>query len=205
MLILLPQITQILRFCLKKNLKIARARAWGLTVASRRKPAEFWSQTYIEEWAQPPVPPPSSYFGGVPKHSQPKWLQYILFKPSQFAIKHCTCLVAASAMSHLTPVILQPINPTFPLIFPVFIATVRSVATGENLHRPYFEMKKMDQNQVWRFVEERLAAYRGGSFLTRHILPSEISRSSGPDHSLRLYFDPVGPYSDHRAIPLNLQ
>jgi hypothetical protein len=28
----------------KKNLRIARARAYTLTVSSRGKPAEFWSQ-----------------------------------------------------------------------------------------------------------------------------------------------------------------
>jgi hypothetical protein len=44
LLILLPQISSILRFFIYKNLKIARSRAYALTVASRRKPSEFWSQ-----------------------------------------------------------------------------------------------------------------------------------------------------------------
>jgi len=33
-----------MHFFVKKNLRIARARAYALTVASRKKPAEFWSQ-----------------------------------------------------------------------------------------------------------------------------------------------------------------
>jgi hypothetical protein len=32
-----------MNFFVKKNLRIARARAYALTVASRKKPAEFWS------------------------------------------------------------------------------------------------------------------------------------------------------------------
>lgn len=43
-MILLPQISSILRFFIYKNLKIARSRAYALTVASRGKPSEFWSQ-----------------------------------------------------------------------------------------------------------------------------------------------------------------
>lgn len=44
MIILLPQISSILRFFIYKNLKLARSRAYALTVASRDKPDEFWSQ-----------------------------------------------------------------------------------------------------------------------------------------------------------------
>lgn len=41
-MLLLPQLGAILRFFMLKNLRIARARAYNLTVASRGKPAEFW-------------------------------------------------------------------------------------------------------------------------------------------------------------------
>lgn len=47
LLILLPQLSSILRFFIYKNLKIARSRAYALTVSSRRKPVEFWSQVSI--------------------------------------------------------------------------------------------------------------------------------------------------------------
>lgn len=47
LLILLPQLSSILRFFIYKNLKISRSRAYALTVSSRRKPAEFWSQVRI--------------------------------------------------------------------------------------------------------------------------------------------------------------
>lgn len=44
LLILLPQLSSILRFFIYKNLKLARSRAYALTVSSRGKPHEFWSQ-----------------------------------------------------------------------------------------------------------------------------------------------------------------
>lgn len=47
------QITNILRFFLSKNIRIARDRAWDQTVASRGKGSEFW-QPYVEEFAVPP-------------------------------------------------------------------------------------------------------------------------------------------------------
>lgn len=47
LLILLPQLSSILRFFIYKNLKLARSRAYALTVSSRRKPAEFWSQVSV--------------------------------------------------------------------------------------------------------------------------------------------------------------
>lgn len=60
MLILLPQISSILRFFVYKNLKLARSRAYALTVSSRRKPPQFWNQVgrgpfvpdYDRVWSQ---------------------------------------------------------------------------------------------------------------------------------------------------------
>ena len=47
LLILVPQISSILRFFIYKNLRIARSRAYALTVSSRGKPREFWSQVSV--------------------------------------------------------------------------------------------------------------------------------------------------------------
>jgi hypothetical protein len=47
------QLTLILRFFLAKNLRIARARAWELTLKSRGKDDDFWGP-YTEEWEEPP-------------------------------------------------------------------------------------------------------------------------------------------------------
>lgn len=48
------QITFILQFFLKRNIRIARDRAWDQTVASRGKGSDFW-QPYVEEWQNPPL------------------------------------------------------------------------------------------------------------------------------------------------------
>jgi hypothetical protein len=89
-LFILPQLTSLIHYFLKRNLRIARARAWDLTVQSRGKPAEFWSKGYIEEWEQPP-----GIGGGEGKgtkgEQQEKWLSWLLFWPSQMALRHCEC------------------------------------------------------------------------------------------------------------------
>jgi hypothetical protein len=47
------QVTHIMRFFLRRNIGIARDRAWDQTVASRGKGPDFW-QPYVEEWENPP-------------------------------------------------------------------------------------------------------------------------------------------------------
>lgn len=89
LLILLPQISSILRFFIYKNLKIARSRAYALTVSSRRKPAEFWSQGYIEEWVSPPRPPLGVSVQGDHKSKEAKWISWILWWPTQLVLRHC--------------------------------------------------------------------------------------------------------------------
>ena len=46
--------TYIMQFFLRRNIGIARDRAWDQTVASRGKGPEFW-KPYVEEWENPPV------------------------------------------------------------------------------------------------------------------------------------------------------
>lgn len=48
------QFWYILRFFLSKNIRIARERAFALTIEARNKPASFWGP-YVEEWEAPPV------------------------------------------------------------------------------------------------------------------------------------------------------
>jgi hypothetical protein len=79
----------MLKFFIKKNLRIARGRAYNLTLTSRRKPAEFWSQSYYEEWARPPQPTrEQARAWGARKHREP-WISWMLWWPSQMAIKQC--------------------------------------------------------------------------------------------------------------------
>jgi hypothetical protein len=47
------QLETILRFFLRRNIAVARERAYAQTVASRGKGADFWG-SYVEEWPNPP-------------------------------------------------------------------------------------------------------------------------------------------------------
>lgn len=57
--------------------------------------------------------------------------------------------------------LLLPLSPTLPLLSPVFTSVLRGITTAEYLHQPYFDIKGMDRDAVWRWIEERKWAYRG--------------------------------------------
>lgn len=176
LLILLPQISSILRFFIYKNLKLARSRAYALTVSSRRKPSEFWSQVghpehdmsslahvqgYIEEWTSPPVPPRGSQSADSHGRKEAKIISWLLWWPTQLFFRHCEHLTSQREDTTDMSDLLLPLSPNLPLIAPVLTSFLRSLTTAEYLHRPYFDIKGMDSNAVWRWVEERKWAYRG--------------------------------------------
>lgn len=78
------QMTQILRFFLARNMRIARDRAWDQTVASRGKGPDFW-RPYVEEWEHPPVVKRSEFvkrwFGG--------WFGLFMIKRGMFGFVLC--------------------------------------------------------------------------------------------------------------------
>ncbi|KAK4684346.1 hypothetical protein P7C73_g5836, partial [Tremellales sp. Uapishka_1] len=150
LLILLPQVSSILRFFILKNLRLARSRAYALTVASRGKPAEFWSQGYIEEWASPPSGGPQSSLEKSSRKDdrrsrQETWISWVLWWPTQLVLRHY---------------ILLPLSPTLPLLVPLFTSTLKSLTTASYLHEPYFAVKRMSSVEVDRWIEERVWAYR---------------------------------------------
>ncbi|TYJ52735.1 hypothetical protein B9479_006669 [Cryptococcus floricola] len=145
LLMLLPQLSSILRFFIYKNLKLARSRAYALTVSSRGKPREFWSQGYIEEWAQPPVMTGTIDKNGKRMRQSSVWLSWILWWPTQLVMRKY---------------LLLPLSPTLPLLSPLLTALLKSLHTASYLHQPYFLSKNMSDEQVWRWVEERRWAYR---------------------------------------------
>ncbi|ODN90207.1 hypothetical protein L198_06225 [Cryptococcus wingfieldii CBS 7118] len=150
LLILLPQLSSILRFFIYKNLKLARSRAYALTVSSRGKPREFWSQGYIEEWAQPPVMAGTIDKNGKRMRQSSVWLSWILWWPTQLVMRKY---------------LLLPLSPTLPLLSPLLTALLKSLHTASYLHQPYFSSKNMSDEQVWRWVEERKWAYRVFGFV----------------------------------------
>ncbi|BEI99891.1 hypothetical protein CcaverHIS631_0409340 [Cutaneotrichosporon cavernicola] len=148
---LLPQLSRLLKFFIRKNLRIARGRAYNLTLTSRRKPAEFWSTSYYEEWAQPPQPTREEASAWDSRKHRVKWVSWMLWWPSQMVIKQYEF-------------ILFPLSPTLPLLVPLAIAGMRALGTAEYLHQPYFQGKHMTSDQIWRWIEERKWAYRSFGF-----------------------------------------
>ncbi|WWC86434.1 uncharacterized protein L201_001311 [Kwoniella dendrophila CBS 6074] len=149
--ILLPQLSSILRYFIYKNLKIARSRAYSLTVSSRGKPHEFWSQGYIEEWTNPPVPLKSGKLdeNGRRLRSNTYWIDWLLWWPTQLVLRKYLFL---------------PLSPQLPLLAPLVKSFLRSITTGEYLHQPYFDSKGMNNDEIWKWVEERRWAYRAFGF-----------------------------------------
>ncbi|WVN89115.1 uncharacterized protein L203_104331 [Cryptococcus depauperatus CBS 7841] len=150
LIILLPQISSILRFFIYKNLKIARSRAYSLTVSSREKPREFWSQEYIEEWAQPPqITPGDLDKNGKRVRTNAKWISWILWWPTQLLLRKY---------------LFVSLSPSLPLLSPFVTSLLKSITTAQYLHQPYFDAKNMSNDEIWRWVEERKWAYRAFGF-----------------------------------------
>ncbi|KAK2462459.1 hypothetical protein APHAL10511_005429 [Amanita phalloides] len=127
------QITWMLRFFLSKNLRISRERAWTQTVASRGKGTDFW-QPYVEEWENPP------------KVKSKKEMRLQRFLSSGLGL---------SAVR----VLLLPFD-LYPFLGVVIVAWLKALGTAEYLHKPYFQSKKMSQDQIAVFIEERKWDYR---------------------------------------------
>ncbi|CAD6580267.1 MAG: hypothetical protein TREMPRED_002700 [Tremellales sp. Tagirdzhanova-0007] len=150
LLILVPQLSSILRFFIYKNLRIARSKAYALTVSSRGKPIEFWSQGYVEEFANPPHPAPGEMSSdGKHRRVESKWLSWLLWWPTQLLLRHY---------------VLLPLSPSLPLLAPMLTSSLRSLTFAEYLHQPYFVAKRMTPGEVWLWVEERRWAYRAFGF-----------------------------------------
>lgn len=86
---MLPQLSYILNYFIKRNLRLARSRAYDLTVKSRGKPDSFWSKSYVEEWEQPPIIKGLNDAKGTKAARQEGYLSWVLWWPSQMLIRHC--------------------------------------------------------------------------------------------------------------------
>ncbi|GLB43805.1 hypothetical protein LshimejAT787_1403170 [Lyophyllum shimeji] len=136
LLLLGSQITYILRFFLSRNIRIARDRAWTQTVVSRGKGPDFW-QPYVEEWDVPPV-----------VRLEPAWERFVK-----------RWLGGWVGLFVVRRVILFPFN-FYPFVGIAVAAAFKALGTAHNLHRPYFEAKKMNDKQIATFIEERKWDYR---------------------------------------------
>ncbi|KAJ7030021.1 hypothetical protein C8F04DRAFT_1211833 [Mycena alexandri] len=138
-LLLGSQITNILRFLLSRNIRIARERAWEQTVASRGKGPDFWLP-YVEEWKVPPRVVVDTWTGRFEK----QWLGGV------------TLLI-------IKRVLLVPFN-FYPGVGILLAAWFKALATAHSLHRQYFSAKKMTDKEIAVFMEERKWDYRAFGF-----------------------------------------
>jgi len=134
-LILANQVTLILKFFLSKNIRIARDRAWDQTVLSRGKGPAFW-QPYVEEWAVPPL---------LTKRSWERWVGGYF---GRFVIMRG---------------LLLPLN-FYPFVGIAVGAYMKAIGTARYLHKQYFTAKKMTDDQIAVFMEERKWHYRAFGF-----------------------------------------
>jgi hypothetical protein len=140
LMIIGSQVTYILRFFLRKNIRIARDRAWDQTVASRGKGPEFW-QPYVEEWQNPPKMDLETKQDKLVE----KWLGGWF---GLFIVKR---------------VLLSPFQ-VYPFVGMAVSAWFKALGTSRFLHRRYFESKKMTKQQIAVFMEERKWDYRAFGF-----------------------------------------
>ncbi|KAJ3513073.1 hypothetical protein NLJ89_g3151 [Agrocybe chaxingu] len=134
--ILGSQVTYILQFFLRRNIRIARDRAWDQTLASRGKGPEFWGP-YVEEWRVPPTLEVDGKKQGFLEKWAGGWF-------GLFVIKN---------------VLLSPFQ-IYPFVGVAVTSWFKALGTAHILHRRYFEAKKMTPSQIAVFMEERKWDYR---------------------------------------------
>ncbi|BGP23656.1 hypothetical protein JCM10295v2_002557 [Rhodotorula toruloides] len=131
------QVSALIEFLLKRELRKSREEVYDQTVRSRGKPADWW-QPYIEEWRVPPV--------DRAKRASEKQSFYARLSSPLVRIV-------------LLRVLLTPLS-FIPGLALVVLSAIRSLMMGRLLHRSYFEAKKMTPFQVELWLAERESGYR---------------------------------------------
>ncbi|GAA6034454.1 hypothetical protein JCM8097_002733 [Rhodosporidiobolus ruineniae] len=140
--LILGQLSTLFEWFLGRELKKAREEAYEATVRSRAKEPEFWGP-YVEEWKVPPV-----------ERAQRA------AEKQNFYTKLSTPLVRVV----LLKVLLTPLS-FIPFLSLTVMAAIRSLTLGRQLHRPFFEAKKMSPFQIELWVTERQTEYRAFGFV----------------------------------------
>ena len=168
-LLLASQVSNVLKFFLYKNIRIARDRAWDQTVLSRGKGPDFWGP-YVEEWAIPPAIGRGSW----------TWEKWVGGWFGRMVIMRGVCPIPWSKLIQANTSfegVLLPLN-FYPFIGIAVGAYFKAVGTARYLHKQvshepvilrlqlmefpkYFAAKKMTEPQVAVFMEERRWYYRG--------------------------------------------
>ncbi|KAK4050948.1 hypothetical protein OIO90_004924 [Microbotryomycetes sp. JL221] len=146
--LVLGQISMMIEWALRRELKKAKEEVYVATVKSRgknplvRKGADFW-QPYTEEWSVPPIE--------RAKRAAEKQSFY-------------TRLTSPIMRIVILKVLLTPLS-FIPGLALVVTAAIRSLTTARVVHRPYFEAKKMTPFQIELWITERQIEYRTFGFV----------------------------------------
>ncbi|VDB89111.1 unnamed protein product [Peniophora sp. CBMAI 1063] len=132
------QASTLIAYFLRRNLQVARTRAWDQTVKSRHKGIDFF-QPYVEEWETPPVV------------NEDEWAALAI------ARGHILRLTVKKA-------VLMAVRYTVPFAGFLISAWFKAMDTSSYLHRPYFEAKKMSKHEIATFIAEHKWDYRGFGF-----------------------------------------
>ena len=164
------QLNVILMFFLSRNLRIARDRAWELTVQSRGKGPNFWGP-YVEEWQAPP----QVAVGGR------RWAKWVTNGVARLVIRKsiflCTLTHYYTDNNLWLIVIFAPLD-LYPLVGTLISCWLKAIGTAHYLHLPYFKSKKMTDHEVALFMEERKWDYRSTSHVRHIVVVSLISPPS---------------------------
>ncbi|GAA5913927.1 uncharacterized protein JCM6883_000120 [Sporobolomyces salmoneus] len=136
-MLVLGQVTFIVEWMLKRELKKSRTEVYDRTVQSRGKPTEFW-QPYVEEWK---VPPFDRAKRSAERQSFYKKLASPIFR----------MLVLR--------VLLTPLS-FIPGLALCVMSSIRALTLARTLHEPYFKSKRMTPSEVELWMVERQKEYR---------------------------------------------
>lgn len=141
MIFVLGQCHYIINFWLRRKLRTFRNQAYQSTVASRGKPADWWTP-YYEEWEDPPIEK-------AIRNTQKQKLYVRLASPF--------------VRIFILRIALLPLD--FVPFLGLFVsAALRSLSMGRQLHSLFFAYKKMTPLQVELWVTERQFEYRSFGF-----------------------------------------
>ncbi|GAA5874891.1 hypothetical protein JCM16303_004935 [Sporobolomyces ruberrimus] len=135
--LVLGQVTFVIEWMLKREMKKSRTEVYERTVQSRGKPLDFW-QPYVEEWKAPP-------FERAKRSSERQSFYKKLASPIFRMV--------------VLRVLLTPLS-FIPGLSLCVMSSIRSLTLARQLHEPYFKAKKMTPNEIELWMVERQKEYR---------------------------------------------
>ncbi|WFD27927.1 hypothetical protein MNAN1_002935 [Malassezia nana] len=133
-LLVLNQVNVVLNMFLGKELRRFRATAYDATVASRGKPAEFWSP-FTEEFAHPDSTDAAPVERGVRARLRNRLVHALVRK------------------------VVSVLFGSVPVFGLLVGSALHALQYGAGMHKPYFAAKHMNAQQQSIWVEERRTAY----------------------------------------------